>query len=86
MSRVETHFSAIDGAIHSSRNFPNRYCLYWHFRNPSASSDTDTTLSLKQFDQQNDKNYVSEIPYAVFRIKTENIQKIAVPSAMNVWK
>jgi hypothetical protein len=34
------------------------------FQNPTASSDTDTTLSLalKQFDAQNDKNYIFEIP------------------------
>lgn len=53
-----------------------------HFRNPSASSDTDTTLSLalKQFDQQNDKNYVFEIPYgSIFRIKNGKVfKKIAV--------
>jgi hypothetical protein len=53
-----------------------------HFKNPSASSDTDTTLSLalKQFDQQNDKNYVFEIPYgSVFRISNGKIfKKIAV--------
>lgn len=53
-----------------------------HFRNPSASSDTDTTLSLalKQFDHQNDKNYVFEIPYgSVFRISNGKIfKKIAV--------
>ncbi len=53
-----------------------------HFRNPSASSDTDTTLSLalKQFDQQNDKNYVFEIPYgSIFRIPNGKIfKKIAV--------
>lgn len=53
-----------------------------HFRNPSASSDTDTTLSLalKQFDNQNDKNYVFEIPYgSVFRISNGKIfKKIAV--------
>ena len=53
-----------------------------HFRNPSASSDTDTTLSLalKQFDHQNDKNYVFEIPYgSVFRIPNGKIfKKIAV--------
>jgi hypothetical protein len=45
---------------------------------PSASSDTDTTLSLalKQFDQQNDKNYVFEIPYgSVFRIKNGKYSK-----------
>jgi hypothetical protein len=43
--------------------------LYWTFQNPTASSDTDTTLSLalKQFDAQNDKNYIFEIPYGVFQ-------------------
>ncbi|UFH35847.1 SprT-like domain-containing protein [Flavobacterium acetivorans] len=49
-----------------------------HFRNPSASSDTDTTLSLalKQFDAQNDKNYIFEIPYdSVFRIQNGKIFK-----------
>ena len=53
-----------------------------HFRNPSASSDTDTTLSLalKQFDQPTDKNYVFEIPYgSIFRISNGKIfKKIAV--------
>ena len=53
-----------------------------HFRNPAASSDTDATLSLalKQFDQQNDKNYVFELPYgSVFRISNGKIfKKIAV--------
>jgi hypothetical protein len=42
-----------------------------HFRNPSASSDTDTTLSLalKQYDAPHDKDYVFELPYgALFRI------------------
>ncbi len=42
-----------------------------HFKNPTASSDVDATLSLalKQFDQQNDKNYIFEIPYGSrFRI------------------
>ncbi|MAT89728.1 MAG: sprT domain-containing protein [Flavobacteriaceae bacterium] len=35
-----------------------------HFKNPKASSDTDTPLSLalKQFDPPNDKNYIFEIP------------------------
>lgn len=49
-----------------------------HFRNPMASSDTDTTLSLalKQFDKQNDKNYIFEIPYgALFRIHNGKIFK-----------
>ena len=64
--------------------FPNQLLplLARHFRNPSASSDTDATLSLalKQFDQQNDKNYVFEIPYgSVFRISNGKIfKKIAV--------
>lgn len=53
-----------------------------HFKNPTASSDTDSTLSLalKQFDVQNDKNYVFEIPYgSVFRIANGKIfKKIAV--------
>jgi hypothetical protein len=49
-----------------------------HFRNPSASSDTDATLALalKQFDPENDKNYVFEIPYgSTFRIKNGKIFK-----------
>lgn len=53
-----------------------------HFKNPTASSDTDTTLSLalKQYDADNDKNYVFEIPYgSVFRIKNGKIfKKLAV--------
>lgn len=47
-----------------------------HFRNPSASSDTDTTLSLalKQFDKPTDNNFVFEIPYgALFRISNGRI-------------
>ncbi|HEX9980860.1 MAG TPA: SprT-like domain-containing protein [Flavobacterium sp.] len=42
-----------------------------HFKNPSASSDTDTTLALalKQFDKQSDKNFIFELPYgSLFRI------------------
>jgi hypothetical protein len=64
--------------------FPNHILplLARHFKNPSASSDTDTTLSLalKQYDKENDKNYVFEIPYgSVFRIKNGKIfKKIAV--------
>ncbi|AWI25585.1 SprT-like domain-containing protein [Flavobacterium pallidum] len=53
-----------------------------HFKNPSASSDTDATLALalKQFDPQNDKNYVFEIPYgSIFRIHNGKIfKKIAL--------
>ena len=39
--------------------------LATHFKNPKASSDTDVNLSrvLKQFDEQNDKTYVFEIPF-----------------------
>lgn len=64
--------------------FPNQLLplLARHFKNPSASSDTDTTLALalKQFDKENDFNYVFEIPYgSVFRIKNGKIfKKIAV--------
>nr|WP_286707525.1 SprT-like domain-containing protein [Flavobacterium sp. 38-13] len=49
-----------------------------HFRNPAASSDTDATLSLalKQFDKENDKNYIFEIPYgSFFRIYNGKIFK-----------
>ena len=64
--------------------YPNHLLplLARHFRSPSATSDTDTTLALalKQYDIQNDKNYVFEIPYgSVFRIKNGKIfKKIAV--------
>jgi hypothetical protein len=47
-----------------------------HFKNPSASSDVDATLTLalKQFDAQNDKNYIFEIPYGSrFRIENGKI-------------
>ena len=66
--------------------FPNQLLplLARHFRNPKASSDTDATLSLalKQFDPENDKNYVFEIPYgSVFRIHNGKIfKKIALRS------
>ncbi len=35
-----------------------------HFKNPRASSDTDEklALALKQYDPENDKNYIFEIP------------------------
>lgn len=64
--------------------FPNQLLplLARHFRNPKASSDTDATLSLalKQFDPENDKNYIFEIPYGtVFRIHNGKIfKKIAL--------
>jgi hypothetical protein len=49
-----------------------------HFRNPSASSDTDATLALalKQYDPENEKHYVFEIPYGGhFRIHNGKIFK-----------
>ena len=60
--------------------FPNQLLplLARHFINPKASSDTDATLSLalKQFDPENDNNYVFEIPYgSVFRIHNGKIFK-----------
>jgi hypothetical protein len=64
--------------------FPNNLLplLARHFKNPSASSDTDATLALalKQYDQPNDKNYVFELPYgSVFRIANGKIfKKIAI--------
>jgi hypothetical protein len=38
--------------------------LAMHFKNPKATSDTDTklALALKQYDPPNDKNYIFEIP------------------------
>jgi hypothetical protein len=64
--------------------FPNILLplLARHFKNPSASSDTDATLSLalKQFDKENDKNYIFEIPFgSAFRITNGKIfKKIAL--------
>ena len=45
--------------------------LAQHFKNPRASSDTDVklALSLRQYDEQNDKSYIFEIPLgSTFRI------------------
>ena len=38
-----------------------------HFKNPKASSDTDTNLAfaLKQYDAPNDKSFVFEVPEGV---------------------
>jgi len=64
--------------------FPNELLplLARHFKNPKASSDTDTTLSLalKQYDQSTNENYVFELPYgSVFRIYNGKIfKKIAL--------
>lgn len=43
-----------------------------HFKNPKASSDTDSklALALKEFDEPNDKTYIFEVPFGetfVFR-------------------
>ncbi|MDR6301947.1 SprT-like domain-containing protein [Mesonia maritima] len=53
--------------------FPSRLLplIATHFKNPKASSDTDARLSvaLKEFDPQNNKNYIFEIPTgSTFRI------------------
>ncbi len=49
-----------------------------HFKNPKASSDTDTKLSLalKQYDPDNDKNFIFEIPLGgKFRLHNGKIFK-----------
>ncbi|MDR6966299.1 hypothetical protein J2X31_000292 [Flavobacterium arsenatis] len=49
-----------------------------HFKNPTASSDTDAklALALKYFDKENDKNFIFEIPVgSVFRIHNGKIFK-----------
>lgn len=52
--------------------------LALHFKNPKASSDTDAKLSLalKQFDPENDKNYIFEIPLGgTFRLYNGRVFK-----------
>lgn len=49
-----------------------------HFKNPKASSDTDAHLAvaLKNFDPENDKNYIFELPFGgVFRIYNGKVFK-----------
>lgn len=49
-----------------------------HFKNPSASSDTDAKLSLalKSYDKKTDKSYIFEIPYGqIFRIYNGRVFK-----------
>lgn len=64
--------------------FPNQLLplLARHFKNPSASSDTDATLALalKQYDPETDKDYVFEIPVgSVFQISNGKVfKKIAL--------
>ncbi len=60
--------------------FPNNLLplLAKHFRNPKATSDTDSklALALKQYDPENDKNYIFEIPFGVaFRLYNGKIFK-----------
>ncbi|MGB0895926.1 MAG: SprT-like domain-containing protein [Flavobacteriaceae bacterium] len=60
--------------------FPSQLLPYIaeHFKNPRASSDTDARLSvlLKQYDAQNDKNYIFEIPIgSTFRIHNGKLFK-----------
>lgn len=53
-----------------------------HFKNPSASSDTDATLALafKQFDPPSEKSFIFEIPYgSIFKIDSgRTFKKIAL--------
>lgn len=47
-----------------------------HFRNPTASSDTDASLSLalKMFDAKEDRTFLFELPYgSLFRIRQNRI-------------
>lgn len=60
--------------------FPQELLPYLarHFKNPTASSDTDAALSiaLKYFDPNNDKKYVFEIPVgSIFRIQNGKLFK-----------
>ncbi len=52
--------------------------LAHHFRNPKASSDTDASLSitLKQYDPENDKSYIFELPpNSLFRLYNGKVFK-----------
>jgi SprT protein len=60
--------------------FPNQLLpfLALHFKNPKATSDTDSrlALALKSYDPPNDKNYIFEIPIgANFRLYNGKIFK-----------
>ena len=47
-----------------------------HFKNPKASSDTDSDLAyaLKQFDINNDKTYIFEVPFGtVFKFRDKKV-------------
>ncbi len=64
---METNLSIVDVPFLRPEVFPNQLLplLARHFKNPKASSDTDASLALalKQFDPENDKNYIFEIPF-----------------------
>ena len=50
-----------------------------HFKNPKASSDTDTSLALalKQFDETNNKTFVFDIPFgSVFKMYNGRVFKM----------
>jgi hypothetical protein len=56
--------------LYTPRIFPSQLLpLLKTFQNPTASSDTDTTLSLalKQFDAQNDKTIYLRYPMEYFQ-------------------
>lgn len=58
--------------------FPNEVLplIANHFKNPSASSDTDAMLSmaLKKFDEQNENYFINDLPFGcVFRIPNGKI-------------
>lgn len=60
--------------------FPQELLPYLarHFKNPTASSDTDTHLSvaLKKYDPVSDKNYIFELPQgSLFRIYNGKVFK-----------
>ena len=47
-----------------------------HFKNPKASSDTDSDLAyaLKQFDEDNNKTYIFEVPFGtVFKFRNKRM-------------
>lgn len=60
--------------------FPNALLplIAHHFKNPTASSDTDARLSvaLQSFDQNFDKNFVYQLPYgSTFRTANGRVFK-----------
>ena len=77
---MEKDFSTFNVTIYKPICFPKSVIAVHStaFKNLKASSDTDARLSLllKQFDVQNDKNYIFEIPLgSTFRIHNGKIFK-----------